>query len=93
MENEIISKEKGFLYKGDFYDCGDLTINKAYFLVNVKTGKEHNTFLCGWGELSLEDTYKIKIKYEVRKGFSTLEIFDTKDEAKHFIELATVNIK
>lgn len=93
MENEIIAKEKGFIYKGNFYDIGDLAVNKAYYLVNIETGEEYGAFLCGWGDLSLEATYKIKVKYEVRKGFNTLETFETEDEAKHFIELATANMK
>ena len=82
MENEIIAKENGFIYKGNFYDKGDLLIADAYFLVSVETGKEYGLFLCNYKDIPKEETYKIIKKYEVRKGFNSLETFDTEDEAK-----------
>lgn len=94
MENEIIAKEKGFIYKGEYYLISDLTIDINYLLVNIENEEEkYMIYSCSMKDIPMEKTYKIKRSYSVKKGFSTLETFDTEEEAKHFIELATINIK
>lgn len=93
MENEIVAKENGFIYKGEFYEIGDLSIDTDYFLINVDTQEEINICICNMKKTSKESLYKIKEKYYVKKGFSIIENFITEEEAKHFIELATANIK
>ena len=93
MENEIFAKENGFIYKGEFYNIGDLSIDTDYFLINIDTQEEINICNYNMKKASKESLYKIKEKYYVKKGFSIIENFITEEEAKHFIELATANIK
>lgn len=93
MENEIVAKENGFIYKGEFYGAGDLSIETDYSLVDVNTKEEINACIYNMKKTSEESLYKIKKKYKVQRGFSFIEIFDTEEEAKHFIELVTANIK
>ena len=89
-EEDLIIKENYFIYKGNAYtDKEDITYNKTNFLINEETGKEYDLGYCIKDDISEGTIFKFKNKYKVSRGYRELEIFDTEEEAKHFIDLIT----
>lgn len=86
MEN-IISKENGFIYKGEFYSLngGSLTICEEKILINMDTNEEYTCI----NELPIDNsTFTVKTKYGVTRGWNNIEVFETREEAEEFIAKA-----
>lgn len=81
---ELIVKEKHFIYGGEMYslDC-DLRISTGTYYVNPETDEEYCS--CKLDEIPEGTLIKVKHKYSVEKGWSTIDTFDTKEEAEELI--------
>ena len=93
-EKNLKVKKDYFIYKGEAYsyDNENISIYKNYELVNTETEEKiqiYNSLKDMSGFVSEESLYKIKIIYQVRKSFSDIATFDTREEAEHFIDIVT----
>lgn len=89
-KEDLVIKEKYFTYKGNAYSFdSDITILKSSYLINQDTNEEYVMYTCNSSDIPENVLLKKVMKYDVRKGFSTIETFDTEEEAKYFIDLIT----
>lgn len=89
-KEDLVIKEKYFIYKGNAYSLdSDITILKSSYLINQNTNEEYAMYTCNSSEIPENILLKKVMKYDVRKGFTIIETFDTEEEAKYFIDLIT----
>lgn len=93
-EKDVEVRKDYFLYKGNAYsyDKENLSIQKNYEIINQTTEKTvlfYGSIANMEDFVSEKDLYKIKIKYQVKKAFYDIAIFDTRKEAEYFINLVT----
>lgn len=89
-EGDLVVKEKYFIYKGNAYSLdSDITTSKSSYLINQDTNEEYAMYTCNSNDIPENVLLKKVMKYDVRKGFTIIETFDTEEEAKYFIDLIT----
>lgn len=93
-EKDLKIKKDYFIYKGEAYSYNNenISIYKNYELINTRTEEKmqiYNSLKDMSNFISEEDLYKIKTIYQVRKNFSNIGTFNTREEAEHFIDIVT----